>query len=286
MKNSDICPVVLRASNFRSTKQIPNSEKIKNQYFYRVMIFVDGRATAVSDTFEAVCNKGDVLYLLPDTPYRILNTYGDFEVINIHFDYVHGCDVVDDSVYRTVFQNDFLPQLCRKRYDFSDYNILNKSGIIKKNMDILNFAVKILKEYERKNYLEEKFLSHLMICIIDEICFDEKRISNRNDKYEQIIDYIKNNAELKITANELGEKFHYHQNHINRIIKEETGMNLKTFILKTKIELADKLFENTSMNVTESANYLNFFDASHFIKTYKKFKYKNKSSYSKLHLDI
>ena len=104
------------------------------------------------------------------------------------------------------------------------------------------------------------------------MCLHKENPLRKNDKYEQIINYIKENAHLKITAEDLAEKFHYHKNHINRIIKTETGMNLKSFILKTKTDLADKLLENTDMNVTEIANYLNFFDASHFFKTYKRSK--------------
>ena len=111
-----------------------------------------------------------------------------------------------------------------------------------------------------------------MSCIIEEMCLYQENHGRKNERYEQMISYIKENAHLKITAEDLAEKFFYHKNHINRVIKRETGMNFKMFVMKTKIDLADKLLEDTDMNVTEIANYLNFFDASHFIKCYKKLK--------------
>lgn len=268
----DIHPIVLRASKFQSTKQTPNSEEIKNQYFYRIMVFVYGSATVVLDNSQIVCNENDILYLLPDTPYRILNSHGDFTVINVYFDYFGKVQIPEELAYKTLFQNRFERALCQERHTFTDFSKLNESHVIHNNADIADFSYKILRRFEKDITLSQRLVSFLMSCIIEEMCLYQENHGRKNERYEQMISYIKENAHLKITAEDLAEKFFYHKNHINRIIKRETGMNFKMFVMKTKIDLADKLLEDTDMNVTEIANYLNFFDASHFIKSYKKLK--------------
>lgn len=271
MKRDEIKPKVLRAFKFHSTAQTPNSEEVKNQYFYRVMVFISGSATVVLGEQRMLCKKNDVLYLLPDTPYQILNTNGNFAVINIYFDYSGDTHAPKGLFYKTLFQNEFVSELCRKKYVFADSPVLNTPQIIQDHSNILDFSFKILKEYEKvPDLCNQKLISLLMSCIIEEMCSRQKNVGRKSDKYMQLIAYIRENAYLKITAEDLSKKFFYHKNHINRIIKSETGMSLKAFILKTKIELAQKLFEETNMNVTEIANYLNFYDTSHFLKIYKK----------------
>lgn len=57
VNRNEISPNVLRASKFQSTEQTPNSEEIKNQYFYRIMVFIHGAATVVLDDSHIVCKK-------------------------------------------------------------------------------------------------------------------------------------------------------------------------------------------------------------------------------------
>lgn len=283
---NEVKPYVFRASKFYSSLDAPNSENVKNQYFYRLMVFTYGSATVVTDKSEEVCRKSDVLYLPPDTPYRILNTHGEFEVLNIYFDYgssnsnsngdsdsnsIEGDGAGDEYPYKTLFQSDFCKEYCREIYFFEDMPKLNNSFVIHGNTDIAVFAQKIFEEFMVNDNSSKRISSLLLLCITEELCRNGVSGQPDNKKYTELTDYIKEKCNEKITAAELSQKFHYHKNHINRIIKNTTGMNLKSFMLKTKIDAAEKLFEETNMSVTEIADYLNFFDASHFLKTYKKF---------------
>lgn len=270
-KNETV-PHILRASKFRSTRETPNSEDTKNQYFYRIMVFTAGSATVDSEFFTGICKMNDILYLLPDTPYRILNTHGDFEVLNIYFDYFENTCAENEYIHKTLFQTEFDKKHCRETYNFIDAPGLNTPCIIRNSFNISDYAGKIFSEYTRACGASMRLVSLLISCIIEEICRKELFCEGVSGKYEEMISYIKDNCSEKLTAEGLSEKFHYHKNHINRIIKSNTGMNLKTFILKSKMDMADRLLEETNMNITEIANYLNFFDASHYIKTRNKTK--------------
>ena len=273
-RKTEINPLILRATKFKSTQKTPNSENIKNQYFYRIMLLTQGSATVVTNSFKETLRKNDVLYLLPDTPYKILNSHGEFEVLNIYFDYFNLPYPDNEYVYKTLFQSQFDESKCQKIYHFTDAPKLNSPCIICNNKNIADFAFKIFTEFSEKCENSKKICSLLLNCIVEEICKSFILTVENNDKHSKILNYIKENCDAKICADDLAKKFYYHKNHINRIIKLNTGLTLKEFIIKSKIELADKLFEETNMTTTEIANYLNFFDASHFIKTYKKYKSK------------
>lgn len=269
LSKEKINPCVLRVAEFKSTISAPNSERIKNQYCYRVMLFIRGSATVISKDFKEVCNCGDTLYLLPDFEYRILNTHGDFEVLNIFFDYFPNTSFDCKNILKTTFQSEFDRSLCTPVKVFNSGYELNKSHIIFQNKNIIEYGLKIQSEARNSEKSSAKIVSLLMNCIIEEIAREKYKAAFQKSK--EILAYISNHCAEKITAGELEKEFHYHRNHINRLIKSSTGMNLKSYILQAKLEYARKLFEETDMNLMEIANYLGFFDASHFIKTCKKF---------------
>ncbi|MBQ8203501.1 MAG: helix-turn-helix transcriptional regulator [Clostridia bacterium] len=268
MKYAELFPCLLSAVKFRSTHESPNSEKVKNQYYYRVMAFIDGKATVSTDEFNLVLKRGDVLFLTPNFPYRILNTHGEFEVLNIYFDFSRKSDFLPRASINTVLQSNFDSNRIKNLFHFEDAPPLNSSKVIANNKNIIDYSLKIAALSD--NGAEMRLKRHLLSCILEEIIISEQR-NNSPIKADEIINYIKENAEKKITADELSEIFHYHKNHINRIVKVKTGYTLKAFILRCKADLARGLLEETDMTTTEIAGYLNFFDASHLIKTMKRF---------------
>ena len=274
MLASEISPRVLRASTFKSTPKTPNSEAVKNQYYCRIMIFLHGSAAAVSvnGEFDTVCEKGDVLYLLPNTPYRILNTCGDFEVLNISFDYLGYGERNREYVSKTVFQCDFDPSLCRERVCFDDTAVLNGAFAAHGVKNAADYGLKILEEYYKEENRSERLMSLLMSCIVEELCRREPVSTHKaREKSAEIMSYIRKNCTGEMNAGELEKVFHYHRNHINRLVKEASGMSLKTYILKARLEAAQRLSEETDMTLTGIAVAVGFYDASHFLKTCRRF---------------
>ena len=269
-KRSEISPCVFGISEFHSTLKTPNSENVKNQYCYRLMLFDKGAATVEFCGNKTELFEGDVFYMLPDTPYRVLNTHGDFDVFNLWFDFFMSSDK-QENYGKTVFARDFNKHLCRRVYSFDEVR-LNAPRAFRK-INCVEYARLIKNELSglrRQRENADIIASHLMNCILEILCRDPPSSQSLNIRDSEIVGYIKDHLCEKLTAEELSTRFHYHENHIGRIVKAQTGLCLRSFILKSRTELAEQLSEETDMTVTQIAQYLGFFDASHFTRTYRR----------------
>ena len=93
-----------------------------------------------------------------------------------------------------------------------------------------------------------------------------------NQILEQAIQYIfhkKENFSVTALSKELGTS----RQHLNRIFRFNLGVSVKKFheIVLFRLSVNKKLFENPNSNFTTLAYEFNFFDQSHFNKTFKTF---------------
>ena len=268
-------PELLAYTRFFSTPMTRNSEQMKNQYVYRLMIFLYGRATIVLSDGEQTLDRGDVVYFTPDTPYRILNTDGDFGVLNLFFDFEHRERESRFYSSVTLFERAFDVNQCLERYCFDDLSVFNESKIFCQ----CNLALDLSKKlFAAKS---EHMRQLILPCILQALAECRDTAQTRG-KHRAVLDYIDENAASPLTADTIAEVFHYHKNYVNRMVKAATGMTLKRYVLEAKIRLADKLMTETDMNGTELAAYLGFYDLSHFIKTYRQIKRDNEQNKERL----
>lgn len=142
---------ILSVSKFRSTSFTPNSENTKNQYVYRIMVFLEGSATVELCGSEKVCKKHTVIFLTPDSPYRVLNTHGDFEVLNIFIDFKENNRPVLEKQGSIVFQNDFDKDSIIQQYAFNDAPVFNSSFIFD-SISIYSLSNFLFDEYKNNNF--------------------------------------------------------------------------------------------------------------------------------------
>ncbi len=268
MRLEHLTPYLMSASLFSSLPETRNSEKEKNQYFYRFMVMVSGAAElALGDGRSAKLTEGSVLYLVPNCPYRILNAYGDFSVINIWFDF----SLCGQSSSGTVFQADFDVKKCTDRFEFEDYSILN-SAYVFRSENAVKYAEILLGERASsgRTPLFERLCSSILTCILCEACRSFSAEPEDKGKYSEIIQYIRLHHREELTLGRLAKQFAYHENHISRICKIETGMSFKQLVLNYRRESAESLMSETNMSVAELAQYLGFYDTSHLLKALKR----------------
>ena len=72
----------------------------------------------------------------------------------------------------------------------------------------------------------------------------------------------------RLTCRSVAEKFSYHPNYVNRIVRELTGWSLHEYIIHVKVHHASQLLMETDMSITDIAYYLGFHDSSHFSSVY------------------
>lgn len=102
-----------------------------------------------------------------------------------------------------------------------------------------------------------------------QICYD---MPNTNcDKYVfDIIEKINNLTYLKTPVGEIYKNYPISSTYLIQMFKNKTGVGIKKFQIKRKMEYAANLLAKTDKNITEIAGEIEIDSLSHFINTFKK----------------
>lgn len=273
---SDVSIQLLSASVFRACPDTPNSESVKNQYHYRLMLMYQGEATLVCDGTETAFPHNSILFLPPNCPYRILNTHGNFTLLNLWFTFFPE-ENADRIPCETQNEKDFSQQNCAPRYHFTDAPSLNRAFLWMPGKYTAASFLKIYNELSgAKPFYLQRASAELFLFLCDTVRMQKSVSEPQEDqsasekRLASILHYIHTHITDKLDCAELSERFHCHPNHLNRLIKAETGSSVKQYILSEKLKYAHRLRAETTMTMSEIAQYLGFFDYSHFAKYYKK----------------
>lgn len=221
------------------------------------------------------CNKGQVYFINHDTPHQFISE-PDSKFI----------------IYNCVFKLDFLDSCLINSKEFYDvtYGFLMKTlgddGVLKTpkaNLDERGFTTihaiyeEMLKEYDLK---EEGFLEILKADLIRLIVFmlrvmkKEKsyrnELSHNNSFLEKAIEYIHRNYYKDITLEELSMQAFLSQSHFCRLFKEYSGITVKEFTQRIRIDEACRLLKATDDKVADIALQVGYNDMKYFNSLFKR----------------
>jgi len=244
------------------------------------MLLESGSATLVRNDRKTQIRKGDIIYFRPNSPYRILNDYGDFSVINLFFDYTHFRD--ETSLIQTLFDCNFNHHINLGNDIFSDTKELNNTIHTTNFIDGDSLIRTIYIDAQLNKDYSQIYVDLLLYQLL--ILFYRFLIEHNNAKVKKIqisniIEFINENNTEKLTAATLGKQFHYHPYYINKLIKEATGISLHKYVTEVKIKKAIVLLRETDMSIAEIAQYLSFFDSSHFSNAFHLYTLKSPSKF-------
>ena len=100
-----------------------------------------------------------------------------------------------------------------------------------------------------------------------------KKIETKNIYSLQIvktIEYINNHLYENIKINDIADYINLNQFYLSTLFKQETGINLKDYILKKKIETAKNMIDYSDLSFIEIAEELGFCSQSYFILSFKR----------------
>ncbi len=106
--------------------------------------------------------------------------------------------------------------------------------------------------------------------IISEAAIQKKTYSSSNI-VSQALEYIKNNFKRNISLEEMSQVLNISPYYFSKIFKKSVGINFKEYLIKLKIEYAQKLLTQTDMPIKEIAYEIGFDDPNYFIKAFKKY---------------
>jgi AraC-like DNA-binding protein len=269
MKIQNICPILYGLSYFKYIEgdhKYPRFSFDKSQYVYHVLLLDKGALDVYVGGQTKRLKAGDALYLLPGDTYRLLPCGEDFSLYNLFFDFLDDRPIKENSSNTCVFMKYYNAQLCLPRIKFEDAEILNKSDIIK-NIS----CEKALKSLLYIPPTDDRYCFYgksALFSVITDILASEQKSEKKSRAVEHILEYIKTNPEKDLSGDGLAQLFSYHKNHINKLIKSETGRNLGEYVRYTKVEYAKMLLSEGLYSTSEIAIMLGYYDYSHFYKAF------------------
>lgn len=87
----------------------------------------------------------------------------------------------------------------------------------------------------------------------------------------QMIDYIKNNYEEKISISDLSKELAYSESMLNRKFKKEVHITFNEYLNRYRINKAIDLLKNSDYNITEIAYMCGYSSAKYFARVFKKY---------------
>src|SRR5690606_5654077 len=83
--------------------------------------------------------------------------------------------------------------------------------------------------------------------------------------------YVQKHLYEDITLSELAKVVKMNPSYVSQLFKKEVGITVNEYILRSKVEEAQKLLTLTDTSIAEIYSLLNFYDQSYFTKVFKKY---------------
>lgn len=99
----------------------------------------------------------------------------------------------------------------------------------------------------------------------------QQQTSKHHAIIRRLIRFIKENPSSLLTYEQLANYAGLSSRYLNILFKKQTGVSVKTFMARTRIERACHLLAECSMNVTQIADTLGYSDIYFFSKQFKQF---------------
>ncbi len=269
---NQIQPEIKGANEFRNSSMQYRCEYNKRSYTHRLMCITGGSCSFYYGQHVFRCEVGDIVYFPPDQLYGNDFSGRDFRVINLFFDFYPYRG--ESYVYSTIYVKDnCLPEYMGESVHFSDCPFFNSLQHMRDFPDALERTASICREFsERQIGYKQKANAMLTDLLISLLRFQETTsMTSEGNSAGDILAYIQQNCRLPLDGQSLSEKFNYHPNYINKLVRKATSMTLHTYILDTKIRNAAVMLAETDMSITEIAMWFSFYDSSHFSNVFRKF---------------
>lgn len=160
------------------------------------------------------------------------------------------------------------------------------------NNRLREFIIQALGEYFQPQLCSNEAINSYMILIFTELLRIYNSYSKNKEEptfkkaiISEILSFMEQNYQA-MTLEQTAEKFHFHPNHLTRLLKTNLGKTFIELSHQLKIKNACTLLENTDLNIDQIANKVGYTNITFFYKSFKKIhgvtpaEYRNKSNES------
>lgn len=231
-----------------------------------------GSVTIICNNKKSVLKEGDLCYIYPLQLHEFLEA-GDAEVqyAVLKFD-IHTINI--PQAYISKFYDIFI-----RRTQENDFcMIIDGKQLNRADIDFL--ISRTIREYTEKNdFYALQVQADIYTLLIEFARKTEKEIidlkEGRTDtdfSFYHILEYIDTHSGEPLEIHELAEMCHMSYSHFAKLFRENYGRSCKEYITYIRLNKAQDLLFHTDYDLNYIAQETGFFDCSHFIRIYKKWK--------------
>ncbi len=241
-------------------------------YYSEILYMKKGSIKLICNNQSFVLEKDDICYIYPLQLHEVQKVNdGEVEYAVIKFD-IHTIHIPKAYIQKLF---DYFVQ----RTSDEDYCIIVKN-VSSQNDSIGHCIDFTIEEYTGKHdlYMLQVQANIFSILIaIARMCSKKTFISQNKPadnqiSFHHILEYIDVHSADNIEIQKLADKCHMSYSHFARLFREKYGRSCKEYITYIRLNKAEELLIHTDYDIAYIANETGFFDSSHFIRAYKKWK--------------
>lgn len=241
-------------------------------YDYYFLYVHKGKGTIVIGENKYDAATGDLFFCSPGVLNSIYADDNDpFLLTGINFDFTqnHRSVKLPFPIQKDFFQ----PDKVTEYVEFVDFEGFSDRINLIGETNISGLIYKMIQGYrEQKKFWDLSTGGMLQTFIITIIQCITQKGAGSDWAYigNGIIKYVSENYMHNITNQTIAERFHYHPDHINRIVLSYTGMTLKQYIINLRIRKAIDLLINTDADMSKIASSIGYESVYYFSRIFRK----------------
>lgn len=256
--NPHVRYAVKHVSNFKARRELSICYDARVFYFENIngSVTVNGEKYTITDR--------TAIYLPPLSRYIFnIKSKEKSVVYVVNFDLTTEYSHLKFSLGTAVVSN-FDPEISPK-YSLPEEFSLPIVRILPALSDaIADFLEVYLKE---SLFCFERLSGMLKLMLIE---FIDKENVLHSPLCESVIRFVeKNFADSALTNESIAEKLNYHPYYVNRVVKRELGIPLRSYVINYRLSVAKELLLSNDYNISEIAFRTGFSTSAYFVKIFK-----------------
>ena len=250
-------------------------------FLFPISVSYDCRLFYITSDFGSFTIEGknypasaDTLIIMPHG-YRYKT---DIEKNFLMFNFDFSSDCANIPIFSPVEPKNFDSEKIVAPIRFSDTGVFENVVYIKNAQRFYPLFSDIINELNSDRFASSRSadlkFGGLLIEIARAMSFSDP---DNKKRAKAIVNYIHKNLKENLSDEALGRVFHYHPNHIRRMVTEYTGIPTHKFVVKCRLAKAFELLLETNLSLKQICEAAGFQDFSHFTKSFKKMYGKNPS---------
>lgn len=241
-------------------------------YYSEIIYMTKGSVTIACNNRKAVLKEGDLCYIYPLQIHEFSEAHDtEVQYAVLKFD-IHTINI--PQAYISKFYDIFI----RRTQETDFCMIIDDKQLNRAYIDFLIYRT--IQEYtDKKDFYALQVQSDIYTLLIEFARKTAKKIITSKEKHTDtdfsfyhILEYIDTHSGEPLEIHELAEMCHMSYSHFAKLFRENYGRSCKEYVTYIRLNKAQDLLFHTDYDLNFIAQETGFFDCSHFIRTYKKWK--------------